>query len=370
MINIFSPYLGKLEKKNVNECLKTNWISSQGNFISEFERSLANYHKSKYCVVTSSCTTAIHLSLLCCGIKPGDEVICSNLSFIAPANMILLSGAKPVFVDIERLSPNIDPKKIEKKITKKTKAILVVHQFGHPCEMNKINKIAKKYNLKVIEDNAESIGAKFKNEIIGTKGDASTLSFFANKIITTGEGGAIITNNKKIADSARVLRDHGMSKKTRYKFIKLGFNYRMTNLQAAIGCAQIKNIKKILEARDRQFDLYKKLLTNNKHISFFEKKKNYKPVHWLTTIILKHKNRRKSLIKFLLNEGIESRIMIPPIHKSNHFKSKYNLNNSLFKNSIDLSERGLHLPSSLSLSKKQIEFICSKISKFFKEKNN
>ena len=268
MIPIFQPVISKNAHKNVLECLRTSWISSQGNYIKKFEKSLSKYHKMKYCVVTSSCTTALHLSILALGLKKNDEVICPALSFIAPANMVLLSNLKLVLVDINPQTMTIDEDKIEKKITKKTKAIIVVHQFGHPANMDKILKLKKKYNLKIIEDNAESIGGKFKKSLNGTLGDLSTLSFFANKIITTGEGGAILTNNKSLYLKCLEMRDHGMSIKKRYFHKYLGFNYRMTEIQAAVGIAQIKKLNFILRKkrffRKILFDTLKK----NKFIEF------------------------------------------------------------------------------------------------------
>ena len=186
MIPISEPYLSKKAKKYLNNCYNTNWISSQGKYITDFEKKLANYHGVKYCVLTSSCTSALHLSLKSINVGVGDEVICPDLTFIAPANMIKLSGARLRLVDIDPLTLTIDVKKIEKEINKKTKAIMVVHQFGHSADMDPIMRLAKKYNLKIIEDNAESIGGKYKGKKLGTIGDVSTLSFYANKIITTG----------------------------------------------------------------------------------------------------------------------------------------------------------------------------------------
>ena len=242
MIPIFVPQLNKKAKKYVLKCIDTNWISSQGAYILKFEKELAKYNKVKYCVVTSGCTSALHLAIKSLNIGKGEEVICPDLTFIAPANMIVLSGAKLKLVDIDSETLAIDHKQIERKITKKTKAIMVVHQFGHAADMDPIMKIARKYNLKVIEDNAESIGGKYKGKKLGTIGDVATLSFYANKIITSGEGGAVLTNSKKIAEKCYILRDHGMTKTSdpirRYIHLDLGYNYRMTNMQAAVGFSQ------------------------------------------------------------------------------------------------------------------------------------
>ena len=257
MIPIFVPSLNDKAKKYVKKCLDDNWISSQGEYIKKFEKALAKYHKVKYSIVTSSCTSALHLSLKSLNIKKGDEVICPDLTFIAPANMIALSGAKLKLVDVDPETLNIDYKQLEKNISRQTKAILVVHQFGHSADMDPIIKIAKKYKLKIIEDNAESIGGRYKGRKLGTIGDLATLSFYANKIMTTGEGGAVITNSKVIADRCYMLRDHGMTKTSdpikRYTHLDLGYNYRMTNMQAAVGFCQLETFNITLKSRFMNF---------------------------------------------------------------------------------------------------------------------
>jgi len=212
-IPIFEPYFSGNEKKYLLDCIDTTWISSQGKYISMFEKALAEYHGVNHAIVTSNCTTALHLSLKALDIGPGDEVLCPDLTFIAPANMVILAGAKLVLVDIHHDTLTVDPALIEKKISKNTKAIIVVHQFGHAAHMDEIMAIAKKHQLKVIEDNAESIGGCYKGKLLGTFGDVSTYSFFGNKIITTGEGGALLTNNDETAIKCRELRDHGMNHK-------------------------------------------------------------------------------------------------------------------------------------------------------------
>jgi perosamine synthetase len=366
MIPISSPYINNKAKKYVLKCLNTNWISSQGEYIVKFEKSLAKYHNAKYCIVTSSCTSAIHLAIKSLNIGKGDEIICPDLTFIAPANMIVLAGAKLKLVDIDPETFAIDHQKIEKNISKKTKAILVVHQMGHAADMDPILKIAKKYNLKVIEDNAESIGGKYKGRMLGTIGDVSTLSFFANKIITTGEGGAIITNSKKIADKCYILRDHGMSKTKKYYHIDLGYNYRMTNMQAAIGCSQIEILNKILKIKNIQLLTYRKYLKKIKEVKLRSYKDWSTPIHWLTTITINKKDLRDKLKKFLYKSGIDARQMINPVHQAKHFSKLFNKKS--YKNSINVSKNTIHLPSSTNLKKSEIKFICEKINFFFKKK--
>ena len=364
MINIFEPFLHKKEiNKNLNYCLKKNWISSQGNFVKEFENSIAKYHNVKYCVSTSSCTTALHLAIKSLNLKKGDEIICPSLTFIAPANMIILSGAKLILVDIDPDTLTINPDKLEKNITKRTKAILIVHQFGHAAHMDEIKYISKKYKLKIIEDNAESLGGYYKNKKLGTIGDVATLSFYANKIITTGEGGAVLTNSKKIAEKCLILRDHGMSKKKRYKHLDLGYNYRLTNLQAAVGFSQIKNLDKILKKRNNQRIFYEKNLLKNKNFYLRKFSAWTKPIHWLLTIFLKQKKLRQKLIKYLKSNGIDVRPMIFPVNEAIHMKKLFK--NKSFPVAKKISYSGLHLPSSTNLTKKEILLICKKLNNFF-----
>ena len=365
MIPIFEPYLVGSEKKYLLDCIKTNWISSQGPYIPRLESEISNFFKVKYCVLTSSCTTALHLSLKALDIGVGDEVICPALTFIAPANMIQLSGAKLVLVDVDPITLTIDPNKIVKQITKKTKAIIVVHQFGHSAHMREITKIAKKYKLKIIEDNAESLGGKYKGKYLGTLGDVATLSFFGNKIITSGEGGAILTNNKKIAQRAQEMRDHGMARNKKYFHKFLGFNYRMTNIQAAIGLSQFENLHKILNIRQKQQDYYYKLLSDNQRINLRHFKQWTKPVHWLLTLRIDGLSNRNLLIKYLSDQKIECRPMINPVNEALHFKSMFK--KQYFSVASNISKNYVHLPSSTNLKKNEIKYICDKINSFTKK---
>ena len=363
LIPIYEPFLDGNEKKYILECVNDNWISSQGDFILKFEKSLANYHNVDHAIVTSNCTTALHLSLKSLGIGPGDEIICPNLTFISPANMITLSGAKLVLVDIDKETLTIDPNIIEDKITSNTRAILVVHQFGHSAHMDEIKSISKKYDLKIIEDNAESLGGKYKGKLLGTLGDISTNSFFGNKIITTGEGGAILTNNPEVNILCRELRDHGMNHKKKYDHIHLGYNYRMTNMQAAIGLAQVEKLDDILLKRQNQLTFYEKKLSKINEIKLREFKNWCTPVHWLMTITLKRGYNRDALIDFMRKEGVDCRQMVNPVSSAKHFYELFK--HETFPVSEDISSRSVHLPSSTSLTNSQIDYIVKKIKIFF-----
>lgn len=365
-IPIFTPYFKGNEKKYLNKCIDSEWISSQGNFVKEFEQSFSKRMGCKYGISTSSCTTALHLALIASGIKAGDEVICPALTFIAPANMISLTGAKPVLVDSERETWGVDPLLIERKITGKSRAILVVHPFGHSAKMGEILRIAKKYKLKVIEDTAEAPGAKYKNKILGSMGDIGCFSFFGNKIITTGEGGMIVTNNKKLKEKCETLRDHGMSQKKRYVHVDLGFNYRMTNMQAAVGLAQLQQLNNILKLRKQQKELYYSFLSTCKKITFRPEQPWCTAVHWLTTITFKNSRDRNGLMMYLKKKRIDVRPMIFPVHFAKHFSSEYS--RDLFPISTDISLKSLHLPSSTGLSKKEIERTCAEIKSLLAKK--
>ena len=245
-IPIATPSLGKKEKEFVLDCLDNNWISSQGKYVTIFENNFKKNFKSDYALAVSSGTAALQLSILSLNLKKGDEIIVPNLTFAASINSIIHSGATPVIVDINSENWTIDINKIKKNITKKTKAIMAVHLYGHPADMNKLKAICKKYKLFLIADCAESLGATYRKSEENTLGDVNAFSFFGNKMITTGEGGMILFKKKHHYEKAKILRDHGMSKSKRYFHVEIGFNFRMTNVQAAIGVAQLSKVKNFL----------------------------------------------------------------------------------------------------------------------------
>ena len=360
MIPIFEPHFTGNEKKYLIDCIDTTWISSQGEYISRFENALAEYHGVKHAIVTSSCTTALHLSLKAMDIGSGDEVICPCLTFIAPANMVILSGAKLVLVDIDNKSFTIDFNLLEEKISKNTKAIVVVHQFGHAAHMDELITIARKYNLKIIEDNAESIGARYKGKLLGTFGDIATYSFFGNKIITSGEGGAILTNNQEVAIKCRELRDHGMSHKKKYHHIDIGYNYRMTNMQAAIGLAQMEKLDEILALRKKQMDFYYKELIKVNGIKLREFAEWCEPVHWMITITLDNSYDRDEFLLCMKDNGIECRQMINPVHHAEQFVNQFK---NEFPVASKISAQSVHLPSGLNVTEEQIRIISKTIKK-------
>ena len=298
-------------------------------------------------VSTSNCTTALHFALVAMGVGKGDEVLCPNLTFIAPANMIKWSGAVPVLVYIEEPIGGINHSLIEQKITKSTRAIIVVHPFGHAADMDPIIEIAKRRNLAVIEDVAEAPGATYKGKQLGTFGDISCFSFFANKIITTGEGGIALSCDPALDKNMRIYRDHGMSREKRYVHVVSGFNYRMTNMQAAVGVAQLQRLDNVLELRSKQEQRYIKLFEDNPRAVWRPKSVWCDTVHWMSTITLRHEELRTPLLKYMIKNNIDARQMVYPVHMAEPF-AKDN-DPAEFPVSRLVSLRSIHLPSSLDL---------------------
>jgi len=355
MIPIFEPEITEKEKEYVADAINSTWISSQGPYIIKFEEQFAHQFGKKYGVVTSNCTTALHLSLVALGVSRGDEVICPDLTFIAPANMITLTGAKLVLVDVEEDTLAMDPSLVKKAINKNTKAIMVVHAFGHPARMDELTEIADLEQIPIIEDNAESIGATYKGKILGSFGKVSCFSFFANKILTTGEGGIVLTDDQDLYFHLKELRDHGMSRHRRYDHIALGFNYRMTNMQAALGLAQLERLNQILAKRQQQEDIYENFLSSSDKLILRSKQPWAGTVHWLMTIQFRGKNIRDKMLEYLKQQGIDCRQMIFPVHFAKHFKSSYDQDK--FPVSKLISLNSIHLPSSTNLTEKNINKI-------------
>jgi len=366
LIPIFEPLIGSEERENVLECIDSGWISSQGKFIAEFEEAFAGWNSMPYGVATSNCTTALHLSLVALGVGKGDEVICPDLTFIAPANMIHWSGATPVLVDVEEKSWGIDPEKIKEKITERTKGIIVVHAFGHSADMDPILEIAKEHKLFIIEDVAEAPGAYYKDRVVGSLGDVSCYSFFANKIMTTGEGGIVLSNSFDLDKSMRIYRDHGMSREKRYVHTVSGFNYRMTNMQAAVGVAQLQKLQNTLLLRSKQEEVYKRLFYNNSKITWRPVEKWCKPVHWMATVSLQHEELRNPLLEHMKDNGVDCRQMIYPVHMAKPFKDTNDPSDFPISRSISL--KSLHLPSSLSLKENEQKRIAEVVQEWL-EKN-
>jgi len=360
---IAEPSLGGKELMYVTDCIVSNWISSTGKYVTQFEKIFGDFCTSPYAVATSNGTTALHLALLAVGVGPGDEVIIPSLTFIATANAVTYTGAKAIFVDCESSTWNINPKHIEKAITPKTKAIIPVHLYGHPADMDPILKIAHQHRLYVIEDAAEAHGAEYKGKKVGSIGDIGVFSFYGNKIITTGEGGMVITNNEDFAARMRMLRDHGMSSSRRYWHPVLGYNYRLTNLQAAIGVAQVERIEEILKAKLNIAHRYEEQLKGIKGITMPPQAPWAKNVYWLYSILIEKSFgiSRDDLIKQLGLSGIDTRPFFPPLHTQPIYDKGLKL-----EITEEISLKGVSLPSSAGLQEHEIDRVCSAIRKISK----
>lgn len=360
MIPVCEPFIGRKELQYVTDCIKTKWISSKGKYVGEFEEKFSRYCGVKYGISTTNGTAALHLALASLGIGKGDEVIVPTFTMIASVNPIVYTGARPAFVDADPKTWCMDTSKIEEKITKNTKAILPVHIYGHPCDMDAIMKIAKEHGLLVIEDAAEAHGAEYKRKKVGSFGDAGCYSFYANKILTCGEGGMVITNNEELAEKARALKDLAFGEKIRFLHQYLGFNYRMTNIHAAIGLAQLENIDKLVEIRRKNAKLYNSFLKDVKGITLPPEEKWAKNVYWMYSILVEDDFgiSRDMLMEKLKEKGIDTRTFFIPIHQQPVYPE---YNGEKYPVADELSRKGINLPSGPTLKKEDIKYIVESI---------
>lgn len=362
MIPLCVPEMQGNEWKYIKECLDTNWISSAGVYVDKFEEDFKNYLKVKKSVVMSNGTTALFLALKVLGIGEGDEVIVPSLTFISPVNTIRYVGAEPVFVDVCRDTYVIDVEKIEKLITSRTKAILPVHLYGHPVDMDELVYLAKKYNLYIIEDATEALGSVYKGKNVGTIGDVGCFSFNGNKLITTGAGGMLVTNNEKLGEKAKFLSIQAkvVNENKSFYHPEIGYNFRMPNILAAMGCAQLENIDEYIKIKRENADYYNQLLKNIRGITLPTEKEWAKNVHWLYSIIVEDEYgiSRDELIKILAENQIESRPFFIPVHEMPPY---INCKQGDLTVTEELKKKGLNLPSSVGIKKEEIEKVCEVI---------
>jgi perosamine synthetase len=370
-IPLSSPDITYKEVKIINQVLSTS-ILSLGPKIKEFEKKVANFIGTKYAVAVNSGTSGLHLCIRSLDIKEGDEVITTPFSFIASANCILFERAKPVFVDIDEKTLCIDPNKIEEKITKKTKAILPVHIFGHPCEMDKIMEIANKYSLAVIEDACEAFGSEYKGKKVGTFGNAAVFAFYPNKQITTGEGGVIVTDDEKIAKLCQSMRNQGRGEgNSWFQHIRLGYNYRMSEIEAALGIAQMERIKEILNKRERVAKFYNKRLSKIYGIKIPYIAPNVRMSWFVYVIRLDEKifsrEDRDIIIKELENRGINCRNYFPSIHLESFYVEEFGFKRGDFPISEKVSDSTIALPFYNNLTEKEVIYICDSLKDIIKK---
>jgi dTDP-4-amino-4,6-dideoxygalactose transaminase len=357
-IPLLRPYFDSEELEEIKNVLDSGWVS-QGPKVKEFEDKIAEYLGIKYAIAVTNCTSALHLALLGIGVKEGDEVLVADFTFPATGHVVLYCGAKPVFVDIDLKTYNINPKSIEEKISDKTKAIIPVHTFGQPAEMGTIVKIAEKFNLKVIEDAACALGAKYKNNYAGTIGDIGCFSFHARKGITTGEGGMVVTDNKNLAEKIRNLSVFGMTsawdreKSDKFiipKFTEVGYNYKMSDIIAAVGVAQLGKLDKIIERKRELAKYWDEKLREMDFIETPYVSENVKHIYQsYVALVDGHVNRNK-LIVTLMNRGIQTQIGT----YASHIQPVYNSNQKC-PNSLEIFNRSLALPMYYMLEEKDID---------------
>jgi len=362
------PRIFKQDKLNVKECLDKGWISSEGNFVKQFEANFSKYINKKYGVAVANGTAALEIALKSLNLKKFDEVIIPTFSIISTALCVVKLGLKPVLVDCDLESWNMKPDEVISKINKKTKAIIITHIYGFPVDIQKILHAAKNKQIKIIEDSAEMIGQEINGKKCGSFGDISTFSFYANKHITTGEGGMILTNDTKIYNKCRSLRNlcFGKNNIDRFNHDDIGWNYRMSNLQGALGCGQLKNIKWIIKRKREIGKRYYDNLKYNKNIYIQPLTNNYsKNIYWVFGILIKKKLKltNKSLMTQLFKKKIHSRSFFWPMHKQKIFKKMKLFTNEKYPISEYLAKKGLYLPSGLGITNKQIDYVSKMANK-------
>ncbi len=360
-INIARPtFLGN-ERKYVLDALDSGWVSSIGPYIDSFEKSFAAYHGAKHAIATHNGTIALHLALAASGIGEGDEVIVPDLTFIATANSVRYCHATPILTDVSPGDWNISPEEVRKAITPATKAILPVHLYGNPAAMKEIMEIAGEHNLLVIEDCAEALGALYQERKVGTFGDIGCFSFFGNKIITTGEGGMCITNNDELAERMRILRDHGMNRNKKYWYDHPGFNYRMTNMQAALGLAQMEQVDKLIAARDEIYQAYCSELGASSVVRL-QDVNGQRNVNWMFTVRITGMtfDRRDAIMDMLKDLCIDSRPVFYPISLMPFYHDAIYTPGELI-HSFAISQEGISLPTYVGLTREEIKFIAESL---------
>ncbi|MHB8055749.1 MAG: DegT/DnrJ/EryC1/StrS family aminotransferase [Candidatus Aminicenantales bacterium] len=388
MIPVNEPRLAKNTLKYVAGCVETGWISSAGSYIRRFEEEFARYLGVGHAITTTSGTTALHLALAAFGLGPGDEVVVPDHTMIAVPYAVLYTGAKPVLLDADRETYNLDPillrdflrkdcrfdrrrKTVTNKHTgRRVRAILPVHLFGHPCPMDEILALAQDYGLLVIEDAAEAHGAlhypggdKTRAKFAGTMGDAGCFSFYANKILTTGEGGMVVTDDAALADRARRLKDLAHDPGRRFLHTELAFNYRMTNVQAAIGLAQLEEIDRFILRKQRMAAAYQKGLAGIRGLTLPVEKPRARNVYWMYAVLVEEDfgMSRDALMKGLKERGIDTRTFFIPVHRQPIFSKDPDYKNVRCPVSDELGRRGFYLPSGLALTVAQIKEVCAAV---------
>lgn len=360
-IPVAAPVLTGNEKKYVNECLDSTWISSAGRFIGEFETGFAQFTGTRHAVATNNGTTALHLALVALGVGPGDEVIVPTLTYVASANAVRYVGATVVLADADPRTLNLSPEDVLAKITPRTRAVIPVHLYGHPCDMDPIVEACRARGIAVLEDAAESHGARYKGRPTGSLGDLATFSFFGNKIITTGEGGMVVTDDAELEKVLRLHRGQGMDTEHRYWFPVVGFNYRMTNIQAAIGCAQLERVDELLAIRQQVAGWYATHLAGSEDLITQPVQEEWAHhAYWIYNVLLtaKGEQTRDAVMAALDADGIETRPVFYPMH----VMPVYTEDSARFPVATDLARRGINLPTHGLLTEEDVARVCERLT--------
>lgn len=358
-VPLTQPMLDGNELEYVTDCIRTGWISSQGKYVHQFEQAFGQYVGCPHALAVSNGTVALHLALVVLGIGPGDEVIVPDFTFAAPVNAVLYVGATPVLVDIDPDTMTMDVDAAKRALTTRTRAIIPVHLYGHPADMKRIMALAQEHGLVVVEDCAEAIGSTYEGAHVGNRGDAAIFSFYGNKTITTGEGGMLLFKNGAMRDRARVLRDHGMSRDRRYWHEQVGYNYRMTNIQAAIGVAQMERVEEFVARKRWIGERYRECLSSVAALRLPREIGNVVNSYWLYTVALRHElaSKRDEILALMEMKGVEAR----PVFCSLHCMPLYAAlvgSGQTYPVSSAASDAGLSLPSAVNMSQADIENVC------------
>lgn len=358
-IPVYRPSIGQREKELVNRCLDTSWISSRGEYVTQFEKNFSEFVQIPYSSTVSNGTVALHLALEALGIGAGDEVIVPTFTYVASVNAIQYTGAKPVFVDSLKDTWQMDPEDVRRKVNARTRAIMAVHLYGHPCDMETLVKIAAESRIAVVEDCAEGFGTYVGSKHVGQFGLVSTFSFFGNKTITTGEGGMVVTQDERLDKRIKKLRGQGLADREYWHDV-VGYNYRMTNVCAAIGCAQLERAKVFLKRKAEIAALYDKRLRGTP-VTFHGPVGNVTHSYWMCSVAVPDKNDRDALRKKLAERGIETRPTFYPVHTM----PMYNQVSDQYPVAQDVAARGINLPSFPDLTDAEVEEVIAGIRSFY-----
>ena len=361
LIPVAAPVLAGREKEYVADCMESGWISSGGKYIELFETAFAEFCGVRHAITCCNGTVALHLALVALGVGPGDEVLVPTLTFVATANAVTYCGARPVFVDSEPETWNLDPAQVEAKITPRTKGIIAVHLYGHPAEMDALRGVADSHGLFLLEDAAEAHGALYKGRRAGSLGDVAAFSFYANKIIATGEGGMVVTNDDALASRLRLLRGQGMDPERRYWFPVVGYNYRMMNIPAAIGLAQVERAEWHVSRRREVANTYLRLLGDAPSLRWQAEHEWARHAYWMFSVILGDETpvSRDALMARLQAQGVETRPVFYPVHLLPPYREA--ARGEEFPVAEELARRGLSLPTWAGLSTDDLSYVCERL---------